>query len=176
MSAMRQVDGIKLIDANALIENFIIVLKRLWWIAIVFALILGTLLPVVSKSNYTPVYRSYCSFSVKVKNNSNTSDLNSLYGIYYDKDLATQLENTFSYILSSDLLTDAIKEDLGPKFAANKITAKCKDLVNSPLLINELKDFDGVVINPPRNGAKAQCEILAKSNIQKIVIDIFNGL
>lgn len=125
MSAMRQVDGIKLIDANALIENFIIILKRLWWIAVVFALILGTLLPVVSKSNYTPVYRSYCSFSVKVKNNSNTSDLNSLYGIYYDKDLATQLENTFSYILSSDLLTDAIKEDLGPKVAANKITAKC---------------------------------------------------
>ncbi|MBR5245822.1 MAG: polysaccharide biosynthesis tyrosine autokinase [Clostridia bacterium] len=125
MRVMKEEGGATLIDLKALIENFIIVFKRLWWLAVVFALIIGTLLPVISKVNYTPVYRAYCSFSVKVKNNSNTSDLNSLYGIYYDKDLATQLESTFSYILSSDLLTDAIKEDLGAKFLSNNITAKC---------------------------------------------------
>ena len=125
MSVMKKEDGATLIDLKALIENFIIVFKRLWWLAVLFALIIGTVLPVISKVNYTPVYRAYCSFSVKVKNNSNTSDLNSLYGIYYDKDLATHLESTFSYILSSDLLADAIKEDLGAKVASNNITAKC---------------------------------------------------
>lgn len=115
----------ELLNISTLIQNTLSVFKRLWWLAIVLALILGVLLPVISKAGYTPVYRAYCSFSVKVKNNSNASDLNSLYGIYYDKDLAEQLESTFTYILNSDLLTDAIREELGTQIAANNVTAKC---------------------------------------------------
>lgn len=114
-----------IISISDLIQNTFTVFKRLWWLAIVLALVLGILLPVVNKARYTPVYRAYCSFSVKVKNNSNASDLNSLYGIYYDKDLAEQLESTFTYILNSDLLTDAIREELGTQIASNNITANC---------------------------------------------------
>ena len=82
----KEKDGASFVDIKVLLENFLLVLKRLWWIVLVFTLIIGTVLPVLSKINYTPVFRAYCSFSVKVKNNSNTGDLNSLYGIYYDKD------------------------------------------------------------------------------------------
>ena len=125
MNAIKNEDNAMLLEFIELAKKIIIILKRFWWLVVVFALIIGTLLPVVSKINYTPLYRAYCSFSVKIKNNSNTSDLNSLYGIYYDKDLATQLEDTFTYIVSSDLLTDAVKEDLGAMVAADQITAEC---------------------------------------------------
>lgn len=53
---------------------------------------------------------------------------------------------------------------------SSKITAECRNLVSSPLLKYELEKFDGIVINPPRNGAKSQCENLVNSNIKKIVM------
>lgn len=53
---------------------------------------------------------------------------------------------------------------------SSKITTECRNLVSSPLLKYELNDFDGVVINPPRNGAKSQCENLVNSNVKKIVM------
>lgn len=46
-----------------------------------------------------------------------------------------------------------------------KLGAETRDLVKRPFLPNELKKYDAVVINPPRNGAKAQVEQLAKSNV-----------
>ena len=43
-----------------------------------------------------------------------------------------------------------------------------RDLFIYPLLAKDLNKFDYTVINPPRVGAKAQCQELAKSNIEKI--------
>lgn len=113
------------LNVSAIIQNTLAVFKRMWWLAIVFTLIFGISLPLISKAGYTPVYRAYCSFSVKVINNSNAGDLNSLHGIYYDKDLAEQLEKTFTYILGSDLLTDKVREEIDTQVAANNIVASC---------------------------------------------------
>lgn len=102
-----------------------------------------------------------------LKNCKNVLDLYCGIGTY------TFPLSTYAKIQSvegSQKMIDILNKNIKHNHLSNKIAAKCKDLVNSPLLINELKDFDGVVINPPRNGAKAQCEILAKSNIQKIVM------
>lgn len=59
---------------------------------------------------------------------------------------------------------------LGRSIKAYNLTADIneRDLFVSPLLEKELNKFDYVVINPPRVGAKAQCQELAKSNIKKI--------
>lgn len=43
-----------------------------------------------------------------------------------------------------------------------------RDLFRNPLLPEDLRKFDAVVIDPPRAGAKAQCEELAKTGIQRI--------
>jgi 23S rRNA (uracil1939-C5)-methyltransferase len=49
------------------------------------------------------------------------------------------------------------------------VAAERRDLFRRPFLPAELQGFDAVVINPPRPGAKAQCEQLARSAVAKIV-------
>lgn len=54
--------------------------------------------------------------------------------------------------------------------AHNRITAEARDLFKRPLTAQELNRFDGIVLNPPRAGAKAQCAELAKSVVPVIVM------
>lgn len=87
---------------------------------------------------------------------------------------------TYTFLLSSytkvhavegsELMIKTMKDNILSNKLNNKITTECRNLVEAPLLLNELNNYDGIVINPPRNGAKAQCEIIAKSNIKTIVM------
>jgi len=43
-----------------------------------------------------------------------------------------------------------------------------RDLFRNPVIVEDLKHFDAVVIDPPRAGAKSQCEELAKSGVPVI--------
>ena len=49
------------------------------------------------------------------------------------------------------------------------VEARVRDLFREPLSPRELAPFDAVVLDPPRAGAKAQCEALAKSKVPRIV-------
>ena len=49
------------------------------------------------------------------------------------------------------------------------VTAVVRDLERRPLLPQELKDFDAVVFDPPRAGAKPQAERLAMSRVPAVV-------
>lgn len=51
-----------------------------------------------------------------------------------------------------------------------RLTTEKRNLFVNPFTTDELKGFDGVVINPPRSGAKAQCEQLAVSQIKNIIM------
>jgi 23S rRNA (uracil1939-C5)-methyltransferase len=51
----------------------------------------------------------------------------------------------------------------------HRITAEARDLERAPLTFQELKNYDAVVFDPPRAGAKAQSEMLAKSRVKRIV-------
>jgi 23S rRNA (uracil1939-C5)-methyltransferase len=49
------------------------------------------------------------------------------------------------------------------------VTTEKRDLFRRPMLLPELKPYDLVVLDPPRAGAQAQCAILARSQVPKIV-------
>lgn len=53
----------------------------------------------------------------------------------------------------------------GPDRGLKPLTVERRDLFKRPLLTAELNRFDGVVVDPPRAGAKAQMEELAWSNV-----------
>lgn len=51
-----------------------------------------------------------------------------------------------------------------------RLTTEKRNLFIKPFTSEELKGFDTVVINPPRAGAKTQCEQLAYSSIESVVM------
>jgi 23S rRNA (uracil1939-C5)-methyltransferase len=50
----------------------------------------------------------------------------------------------------------------------HRVTTEARDLFRRPLLSDELKRFDAVVIDPPRAGAEAQVTEIAASGIPDI--------
>ncbi|MDY8108556.1 class I SAM-dependent RNA methyltransferase [Fulvimarina sp. 2208YS6-2-32] len=48
------------------------------------------------------------------------------------------------------------------------LTMERRDLYRRPLTFKELKAYDGVVFDPPRAGAEAVCEALAKSVVKRV--------
>jgi len=48
------------------------------------------------------------------------------------------------------------------------VTVEKRDLFNRPLLVKELERFDGLVFDPPRAGAEAQCRQLARSPVRSV--------
>jgi 23S rRNA (uracil1939-C5)-methyltransferase len=49
------------------------------------------------------------------------------------------------------------------------IKAEVRDLFRRPLMAQELRDYNAVVFDPPRQGAQAQVRQLAASNVPVIV-------
>ena len=50
------------------------------------------------------------------------------------------------------------------------VTPQVRDLFRNPLTAVELNTFDAVVLDPPRQGAEAQCQNLAASKIKRVVM------
>ena len=65
-------------------------------------------------------------------------------------------------------LERAVREQ-GPSLGLKPVTAETRDLARRPLLASELDRFDAVVIDPPRAGASAQTEEIAKSKVPVVV-------
>ena len=63
-------------------------------------------------------------------------------------------------------LKDAAKHARGLK----SIAVERRDLFRRPLLNVELEAFDAIVLDPPRAGAKAQCEQLAQAKVKRAVM------
>lgn len=63
-------------------------------------------------------------------------------------------------------LTDAVRRAPGLK----PVETKLRDLFREPLSAKELEGLDAVVLDPPRAGAKAQCELIAKSAVPVVAM------
>ena len=49
--------------------------------------------------------------------------------------------------------------------------ANVRDLLREPLAPGELKEYDAVVFDPPRVGANAQAQALARSRVAAVRVD-----
>lgn len=85
---------------------------------------------------------------------------------------------TFALRLARKAAVHAVEADAAPLVALERgfrfgeklrqVTIERRDLFDRPLTWKELKPFDGIVFDPPRAGAEAQCRQLAKSQVPKI--------
>lgn len=83
---------------------------------------------------------------------------------------------TFSFPLSTIAKTHAVEgwrdalDAMVQAGATQKgISVEHRDLFRRPMTVKELKDYDTVVFDPPRAGAKAQAPLLAQSNVKRII-------
>lgn len=53
--------------------------------------------------------------------------------------------------------------------SAGRVKTENRDLFKTPLWTDELEEFDAVIFDPPRAGAKAQCEQIAASDVQRVI-------
>jgi 23S rRNA (uracil1939-C5)-methyltransferase len=86
---------------------------------------------------------------------------------------------TFALAMAKTMRVHAVESD-GAALAAleravkatqglKPLTVEKRDLFRRPLIAQELDKFDAAVLDPPRPGAKPQCEQLAKSKLQTVV-------
>lgn len=57
----------------------------------------------------------------------------------------------------------------GPQQRVKKLTTEIRDLFRRPLIPTELDKFEAIVFDPPRAGAKAQAEDIARSKVPVVV-------
>lgn len=99
------------IDLYVIFKSFVQGCIRFWWVVAVLMLLGAGFMCLKSVVSYTPMYSSQATFTVTT--NTEDSVTGDSYNFYYDSSTAEQLGLTFPHILSSQLLTDAIKADLG---------------------------------------------------------------
>jgi 23S rRNA (uracil1939-C5)-methyltransferase len=87
---------------------------------------------------------------------------------------------TFTLPLAKFMSVDAFEMDEkavaalqeGLRFAQGlkPVNAQTRDLFRRPLIPYELKNYDLALLDPPRSGAQKQCEEIAKSNINHVIM------
>ena len=85
---------------------------KFWWLCIILAGIIGGGMFFTSYRKYVPMYSCSETFTVETENARVSKGGISVYTYYYDATTATHLAETFPYILSSNLLSEAICEAL----------------------------------------------------------------
>lgn len=72
-------------------------------------------------------------------------------------------------LFESDRPAVAAVDAAARRHGGNRVTAHHRDLFRNALAAKELNAFDGIVLDPPRAGAAAQCAELAQSKVKRIV-------
>lgn len=86
---------------------------------------------------------------------------------------------TFALAMAKTMRVHAVESDTGALAALDRavksaqglkpVTMERRDLFRRPLIAQELDRFDAAVLDPPRPGAKPQCEQIAQSTLSTVV-------
>jgi 23S rRNA (uracil1939-C5)-methyltransferase len=102
-----------------------------------------------------------------IKSGMKVADIYAGYGAYsfaiYD------LAKSVTAFEGDKKMADLISKNASANGLAQKIKSQHRDLFSIPLDKTDLKDFDLVIINPPRNGASPQAIEIAKSNLKNVI-------
>lgn len=103
-----QITEAEKIDLMRIINNMWKGARRYWILILALIVFLGGAFGFKTYRNYSPVYSANATFTI-------TSDTSSLYSgnSYLNTRTASQIVNTFPYILNSSILQKKIAEDLG---------------------------------------------------------------
>ncbi len=98
-------------------------IKKFWWISVSLAVIFGGVVFYNSYICFVPVYDSSATFTVETQYEDSTLTGATTFSFYYNKSSAEQLSKTFPYILQTNLLQEAIRQDLNLKGLSETLSA-----------------------------------------------------
>ena len=96
---------------------------KFWWVCLLLAFLIGSLMFISSYRSYKPMYSCSETLTVETENTRISSSGISVYSFYYDATTATHLADTFPFILTSNLLNEAICESLDVKSYSCSLSA-----------------------------------------------------
>ncbi len=86
--------------------------KKFWWVIAIICVLCCVFNVFKYHRNYTPMYKAEATFTVSTQDKASSINGISAYNFYYDASTASHLASTFPHILSSNLLQDAVANDL----------------------------------------------------------------
>ncbi len=95
------------------------------------------------------------------------ADIYSGFGIYSFS--LAKLPVKITAFEGDEAMIELIKKNSEKNNLSSKINFELRDLYNFPVSWQELKDFDFVVINPPRNGAMPQIKEIVNSKLKNVI-------
>ncbi len=105
-------------------SDFIKGLEKFWWLIVILVILFGGIRFFLSYKRYKPVYSTSATFTISTSTgNSKSEGGMTSYSFYYDSAMTTQLSSTFPYILQSNILQDAICEELGYDYLPASLSA-----------------------------------------------------
>ncbi len=86
--------------------------KKFWWVIAIVCVLCCTFNVFKCHRSYIPKYKAEATFTVSTQDKGSSINGISAYNFYYDASTASQLASTFPHILSSNLLQEAVANDL----------------------------------------------------------------
>ncbi len=86
--------------------------KKFWLVIAIVCVLCCTFNVFKCHRSYTPKYKAEATFTVSTQDKVSSINGISAYNFYYDASTASQLASTFPHILSSNLLQEAVANDL----------------------------------------------------------------
>ncbi len=106
------VNELEKLDIVSFLNDFFHRFKRMWWIAVLLAVLGGLAMYYRASVNYSPTYRAEATAAVSLTYSTSTANRNT----------AEQMGKVFPYILTSGALKDVIAADLGVKSVPGTIS------------------------------------------------------
>ncbi len=86
--------------------------KKFWWLIVIVCVLFCAFNVFRYHKSYTPMYKAEVTFTVSTQEKTSSISGISAYNFYYDASTAAHLSSTFPHILSSNLLQEAVANDL----------------------------------------------------------------
>ena len=86
--------------------------KKFWWIIAIICTLFCTFTVFKYHKSYTPMYKAEVTFTVNTQDKTSAISGITAYNFYYDASTASHLASTFPHILRSNLLQEAVANDL----------------------------------------------------------------
>lgn len=97
--------------------------KKFWWIIVIACIFCSVFNVFRYRMNYTPMYKAEVTLTVSTQERVSPISGISSYNFYYDASTAARLSSTFPYILNSNLLQEAVADDLDLSYFPVTLTA-----------------------------------------------------